>query len=207
MQSTQTLPPEYQEVGTFDLRNNPQAMLRLNLWGFVLFAVSSWFFTFMLGALRPDDAGSGLALAVSGLNGGWQLVLAIILLTGLMIVLHEAVHGIFFYAYTRSMPKFAFRGVYAFAAAPGWYLPKAQYLVVALAPLVLLSLLGLVLMAVIPAAGFLGLLFFLVTNASGAVGDLWVAVWLLRQPRDCYANDAGDAVTLYVKGPPPSPRE
>jgi len=200
MQSTQALPAEYVAVGTFDLRNNSRAMLQMNLLGFGLFAVSAWVFSSLLSLLRPADMSTGFAVSVAGLNSGLWLVLVIIVLTMVMVVLHEAVHGFFFWAYTRAMPKFAFRGVYAYAAAPAWYLPKRQYLIVALAPLVVLSLLGVALMALIPADWFLALLFFLITNASGAVGDLWVVVWLLRQPRNCYANDRGDAVTLYVKG-------
>lgn len=69
----------------------------------------------------------------------------------------------------------------------------------ALAPLVLLSVLGVALMAVVPASWFLGLLFILVTNASGAVGDLWVVIWLCASRAERYAKDSGDAVTLYVK--------
>ncbi len=198
MQSTQSLPTEYESVGTFNLRNNPQALLQLNLLGFVFFAVSAWGFTTLLGLLRPEESRIGLTQSYEGLGGGLQVVLAILLLTVVMVVLHEALHGFFFWLYTRAMPKFAFRGAYAYAAAPTWYLPKAKYLTVALAPVVLLSLLGIGLMAVVPAGWFLALLFILITNASGAVGDLWVVAWLLRQPRDCYAQDSGDAVTLYV---------
>jgi hypothetical protein len=205
MKPTRSLPNQYQSIGTFDLRNNSQALLQLNLLGFVLFAVSAWFFVSVLYALRPDEAEIGLAVGFSNLGGILQALLVVILATGLMIVLHEAVHGVFFWMFTRSFPQFAFKGIYAYAAAPQWYLPKGQYLIVTLAPLVVLSLVGMALMLVVPQNWFIILLLFLVTNASGAIGDLWVTSWLLRQPNTCYANDHGDAVTLYLEDKSPSP--
>jgi hypothetical protein len=167
--------------------------------GFVLFVVFTWVFYALLNVLRPADAQYGLAIGFSSIGGLVQIVLATLLLMLAMIVIHEAAHGICFWYFTRSMPKFALKLTYAYAAAPTWYLPKNQYLVTALAPLVGLSLLGGLLMLVVPREAFVALLFFLVTNASGAVGDLWVVGWLQRQPQDCYANDRGDAVTLYIK--------
>lgn len=199
MSATQTLPPDFKAIGTFDLRNNPQALLQLNILGFVLFAVTAALFWYILQIVRPVEAQAGMAIGFSDLNGVLQIILAVIATTVVMIVLHEAAHGLFFWWFTRSRPKFAFRGTYAYACAPTWYIPKRQYLVVALAPLVLLSLLGVALMAVIPAEGFTLLLLFLVSNASGAIGDLWVVGWLLRQSAPTYALDEGDAVTLYVK--------
>lgn len=199
MPTTQNLPGEYHSVGTFDLSNNPQAMLQLNILGFALFAAFTWVFYTLLNVLRPADARDGLAIGFSGMGGLVQITLATLLLMAGMILIHEAVHGICFWYFTRSMPKFALKLTYAYAAAPTWYLPKKQYLVTALSPLVGLSVLGILLMLVVPREVFMALLFFLVTNASGAVGDLWVVGWLLRQPQDCYVNDRGDAVTLYIK--------
>ena len=199
MPATQTLPPDFHSIGTFDLKNNPQALLQLNVLGFVLFAISAALFWYALQIIRPIEVQNGLTFSFSNMSGIVQAILAVIAITVFMIVLHEAAHGLFFWLFTRSRPKFAFRGAYAYAAAPTWYIPKGQYLVVALAPLVLLSLLGLALMAIIPAGGFILLLLFLVTNASGAIGDLWVVGWLLRQSAPCYALDKGDAVTLYVQ--------
>ena len=53
MKPTQSLPNSYRSIGTFDVRNNSQTMIRLNILGFVLFAVSAWFFAVVLNVLRP----------------------------------------------------------------------------------------------------------------------------------------------------------
>ena len=41
---------------------------------------------------------------------------------------------------------------------------------------------------------------FVADNGSGAVGDLAVFFWLMRQPSTCLAYDIGEAVTLYLPG-------
>lgn len=195
--ATKTLPSGFESIGTFDLKDNTAALMQLNLFGFGLFAVSAWVFWAILDWMRPGESLSGLVVGFSSLSGIFQALGVVLLVTAVMIVLHEGVHGFFFWRFTGVRPHFGLRGAYAYAAAPDWYLPKRKYLVVALAPLVVLSLLGVALMAVIPPEGFILLILFLVSNASGAVGDIWVAVWLLRQPEPCFANDEGDAVTLY----------
>jgi len=116
------------------------------------------------------------------------------------IVLHELVHGAFFWIYSRSRPKFGFRGGYAYAAAPGWFFPRRQYLIIALAPFVLLSILGMVLVAVVPTAALAAILFGMVANASGAVGDMWIAFMIIRERRNIVIEDLGDGFNFYALG-------
>jgi hypothetical protein len=76
-----------------------------------------------------------------------------------------------------------------------------QYFMVALAPLIILTAAGVVLIPVMPQAGLPALLLFLIGNSAGSVGDLWVVSVLLREPREVLLQDEGDAVTCF--GPPP----
>lgn len=194
---SQTLPEGYRPIGTFDITASPRLVLILNLVGLGIAAVSAWVFSALLAWLRPLEVKNALAVEINSLGQLLGVIVGMAGLTALMMVLHEAAHGLFFWLFTRSRPKFAFKVVYAYAAAPGWFIPRWQYLIIGLAPLGLLSLLGVGLMAVIPPQGFLWLLVFLVGNAGGAVGDLWVMAWLIRQPPGVLAEDRGDAVTLY----------
>ena len=197
MLPTKELPIYYKSIGTLDLSSDRRKLVGLNILAIGLFLLSAWLFGMLIGALRRPDAGQ-LAFGFAGLGDALGLVLLLLLVTGIMLVLHEAAHGIFFWWYTRERPKFAIRWSYAYAAAPEWYLPKRKYLVVALAPLVLVTLLGVLAALVVPAAWLKGVWLLLILNTSGAVGDLWVVGWLLRQPESCLANDHGDAVTLYL---------
>jgi hypothetical protein len=198
MLPTQILPPDYHSIGAIDLKDNGRALLWLNVLGLLLFFLSGFIFVMVLAWLRPDETGPVLALDLGSAASVLQAALAFLALYALMIVLHEAIHGLFFWLYTRQRPVFAFKWSYAYAAAPSWYLPRNQYLVTAISPFVGISALAVLLMAFVPAAWFLPILVVATGNASGAIGDLWVAGWLLRQPPACYAQDRGDSVTLYL---------
>lgn len=202
MKPTQNLPEDYRPLVRLDLLQNPRLLLWLNLAGFGLLVISGGLFIRILFWLRPADAATGLAFSISGLESWPKMSAALVTATAVMIVLHEGIHGFFLWLFTRARPVFAFKGYYASAAVPGWYLPRNQYLVVSLAPLTLITLLGCVLLAAAPPAWLLPLLLVLTFNASGAVGDLLVAAWLLRTPGDALAFDTGEAVTLYVRRPP-----
>ncbi|MBE0696083.1 MAG: DUF3267 domain-containing protein, partial [Anaerolineaceae bacterium] len=114
------------------------------------------------------------------------------------LIFHEAIHGIFFWIFTHSMPHFAFRGMYAYAAALGWYLSRNAFQATTLAPLILISLAALLVMRLIPSAGLLATWFIATMNASGAVGDILVALWIMRTTPRSLIQDRGDAVTLYL---------
>lgn len=198
LQTTQTLPPDYASSGTIDITKDQRLLWLLNGLGLVLLAAGGWLFLRAIIALRPEDAWNHFSIVFSAtLLKTMALIAAVLALTVVHIIIHEAIHGIFFWWFTRSQPEFAFRWTHAYAAAPTWFVPRNNYLITCLAPLVVISLGGLILTPFVPASWLLPLWFVLTSNAGGAVGDVLVAVWLLRQPADCLANDRGDAVTLY----------
>ncbi len=191
MHPTQTLPPGYNACFTLDLSKNIRLVLLLNLVAILLFAGFGWLFFRLAAAILPPER-----LADSTTITGFTL-LACLLAYALMLVLHELVHGAFFWLFTRRRPHFGFKGAYAYAAAPDWYIPRRQYMLVGISPLVVLSLLGLVFLPILPPAALLPWLVALAGNASGAVGDALIVGWLLFQPDNVLVKDHGDAVTAY----------
>jgi len=193
------LPEGYHSIGTLDLTKNLRLLVYLNIAGAVLLV--GFYYVFIRAALwiRPEAVGQGLSASFQGLGGALHILIGVVGIYAAVIVLHEGAHGIFLAWFTHRRPAFAFRGYYAYAAAPGWYFPRNQYMLVSLAPLVLLSLLGLVALAFVPTGWFLAVISFIAFNGSGAVGDLAVFFWLLSQPSTCLAYDVGEAVTLYLK--------
>jgi hypothetical protein len=122
----------------------------------------------------------------------------VIVLQVVMIVLHEAVHGAFFWLFTRERPRFGLHLPFAaYAAAPDWLLLRFQHLVVGLAPFAVITLLGLALLPVAPPLVVSALLLVIVTNAAGSTGDFLMAAWLLMQPADVLVQDTGAAITTY----------
>lgn len=198
MNPTQILPAYYRQAGTFDINKNKRLLLVFNVVGMVGLAISSMLFMTVLTWLRPESVEQAFEIEMDSLTQLVLLVGVVLALVILNTVLHEAIHGFFFWLFTRSRPRFAFRWTYAYAAAPDWYLPKYPYLITALAPLFLISLIGILLFLFVPSGWLAPIWFMLVINAAGAVGDLAVAVWLLRQPSTCMTQDTGNAVTLFV---------
>lgn len=191
-QAVQTLPPGYQPGGTLDLAKNKVALIGLNIAGLGSFFLFGWVSLRITLALRPDLT----SFSVGG-NGILWLALGLLAITVVQVVVHELIHGLFFWLFTRERPRFGFKGAYAYAAAPDWYLPRNQHMVVGLAPLVVITLLGFLFVSIVPGWAIPGLLFAIVSNAAGAVGDIAVVTWLLFQPRATLVRDVGDAITLY----------
>lgn len=191
MQPTRTLPPGYAPYFTLDLSKNVRLTLLLNLVAILLFAVFGWLFLRIAILIMPPEQFSG-SMAITGFTLLGCLVAYI-----LMLVLHELVHGAFFWLFTRQRPHFGFKGAYAYAAAPDWYLPHRQYMWVGISPLVVLSLFGMLILLILPPGALLPWLVALAGNAAGAVGDALIVGWLLFQPDTVLVQDHGDAVTAY----------
>lgn len=198
MRAYNPLPQGYAAARVLDLSKNPRLLVLLNIAGLVLLVISGIIFLRAITFLRPE---TGIVLAqqmsFDSLTDILLPVLWVVALTALNLLLHEGVHGLFFWLFTRVKPVFAFRGVYAYAAAPQWYLTRGAFLITGLAPLVFLSIAGLILFLFVPQTWLLPIWLVLVLNASGAVGDLLVTGWLLTQPADSLINDRGDAVTIF----------
>ena len=193
---TQTLPDNYILRKSFNAKD-PRTSLAMNANGLAALFLFGWLFFIIANWLRPAESANLLNFSSTG--GGLLLrIVGVLVLMFVLIYIHEGIHGLGFWLATRTRPVFGFRVIYAYAAAPDWYIPRDSYLLVGLAPFVVISALGVFLMAVVPAGAIAAVLLFVVMNASGSIGDLWVVLLLLRQPADALACDKGDEVRFYA---------
>jgi hypothetical protein len=126
----------------------------------------------------------------------------ILLLTFILTIgLHELVHGILFWVYTRERPRFGFKWVYAYAAAPGWYFSTKIYWLIGLGPLVFLSLLGMALLPFVPLAWLPYLMLGLFLNSAGAIGDLYIVIRLAFEPTGTLVHDHGTGFRVFRPSP------
>ena len=197
MQPRSSLPDGYRPLRTLDLAEDRRALIGLNLLGALLLVVFGWLFLRVALVLAPQFIATYTRGTLDSIVLPLPVLLGCLLGVVAMVVLHELAHGLGFWLFTRQRPTFGFTPLYAYAAAPAWYLPRNQYLVVGLAPLVLLTLGGLALLPVVPVAVVPPLLVVLTCNAAGAVGDLIVVGWLLTQPATVFVRDNGDTFTIY----------
>jgi len=125
------------------------------------------------------------------------LIWIIFAVTGITIILHELAHGVLFWFSTRERPKFGCSLLYAYAAAPGWYLKTNIYWLIGLGPLIFLSLLGILLLPFVPLSWLGYLLFAIFLNATGAVGDLYIVFRLAFEPIGTLAQDEGTGFRVF----------
>ena len=98
------------------------------------------------------------------------------------IIVHELIHGLGFRLFG-GRPRYG-AGIkyflpYLYATAPDHAFPLRQMIIIALAPLLVLSSLALVVALLAPAwVGYLAVVF--IGNTVGAIGDIWMTSYLIR---------------------------
>jgi hypothetical protein len=191
LSATRNLPSTYLQSRTLDLASRPVLMILLNVVGLLLF------FAFGLGFLRLAELFyPGIVFSASNIPA-LLAILALLLAYATVLVLHELVHGLFFVILTHSLPHFGIKQMYAYACAPDWYIPRNQFLVVGLAPLILITIAGFLLLPLLGSALATFTLFAMAVNASGAIGDLYTVVWILRFPSNALVCDHGEKFSIY----------
>ncbi len=114
MKATKTLPENYRLAWAVDIEKDKWLMVLLQ----VIAIPWSLFVLVLLGIyaywLNPD------LFALSS-TGEFSLgsILALLPVMAVAILLHELVHGLFFWFFTREKPQFGFKLLYAYATAPG----------------------------------------------------------------------------------------
>ena len=189
MKSYPTLPQGYVPFASIDLLRNKKQFwivngLSIALCVLMLIPPFLWGYSLFFG-------GDG-SLSASFLRLGAALV-------GLLayIALHELTHGVVMKACGASV-RYGYKVVYAYAGSDA-YFTRSAYFVIALAPVVLWGIVFAVLTACLPEHWFwVGWLWQLM-NVSGAAGDFYCSIRILRAPRDTLVQDAGTAMTFYRK--------
>ncbi len=109
------------------------------------------------------------------------------------VVLHEAVHSIVARSYGLRA-KYGVKYIFAYVTFTE-KMPRNTFLVIALAPLIILSP-GLFLLYYLDVLRVFSWFCF-VTNTFGAIGDIWMAANALRHPRKCIIQDTGVGFEIW----------
>jgi hypothetical protein len=168
-----SLPENYQEVLYWKLTEKPIRVIGLQLLSIPLFVVSSLIFL-------------GLAISVRKLpekiNFGLPEIGAVIAAILLTLILHELTHG-FMMKMFGAAPQYGvlWKQLMFYATSPGFVYRRNAFIAIALAPLILLSTLVVAGMWLLSGTLWVLLLGMCAAiNASGAIGDLWMTVIVLR---------------------------
>jgi hypothetical protein len=197
MTATKILPERFTLLREINLQKDTVLLFKLNFWGLFSLPLIGYVFLRIGVALHPKFYSPFEILTP-------QVSISVLILTlilGLLVtmLLHEFVHGIFFWIITRQLPKFGFRGAYTFAAAPDWYIRRDSYLLIGAAPLVILTTIGIFCIPIIPSPYLFAWLFCLLANVSGGVGDVYILDYLIRESATTMIQDRGDIISVYTE--------
>jgi Putative zincin peptidase len=129
--------------------------------------------------------------SLHGQIGGWELILWLsinLLFYIIVLFLHEGIHGLAF-IFWGGKPYFGAKlPIALYCGAKNQLFRRNQYVVVGLAPLVVISLAAIVITFLNPVMASYTL-FATIGNFSGAAGDVWSVMRLLRQPGNVLVED------------------
>ncbi|MBQ8731866.1 MAG: DUF3267 domain-containing protein [Oscillospiraceae bacterium] len=189
------LPEDYVEIRRIDLQKNKKEALLVNglsLLISVLMVIPAIFIApiFDLFTFGGEDTDIFLS----------SMLKPLCLCAGsiLYLVLHEAIHGIFMYHFSKTKPRFGFTGLYAFAASD-YYYDKKSYFIIGLSPVVIWGVVLAVIQCFVPMDWFWVVYFIQICNIGGAAGDIYVTWVMLHLPKDVLTWDDGTGMTVYSK--------
>ena len=190
--ATQALPEGYTQSGQIDLKKDKRLTILLNIGALIVFALSFYLLTALTAWVRPDIITFSNTITVTNIFSALGLTI-------LTLLLHEGIHGLFFWIFSRSRPVFGLRPLYAYAGAPNWFFPQRQFSIIVLAPLVILGAAGLLLLLLAPISWIFMIVLLVALNTSGSSGDVFVFFRLLTSFPTSFANDTGEVVTFFER--------
>lgn len=177
----QNLPENYQLIDKVDLMQNKKQFTIVNVLSFVIMILM-----LVIGHLF---------YSIFHLFEHAEQMIFIFIGIVIYMVLHEMIHGIFMYYYSKEKPFFGFSEGYAYAGSHCYYYKK-PYLVIALSPIVILGIILLVLNIIF--IEYFWLIYFIqIANISGAAGDLYVSYMFSKLENDILIKDIGVSMNVY----------
>ena len=193
--SGRRLPEGYNEIGRWTLNQaSVKELLLFGLVGLFAFFAALSATAFVVGT--ATDSGEVTIDGGTFFSG--------LLLGGVLgVILHEAVHGVFFLAFG-GRPRFGLKpwtrfGPVFYAAAPGSYLDRPRYLATGLAPAVLLTSVLAVALAFAAEDDLLAsvVTWAFVLNVAGSAGDMLMMRKVMSYPRATRFEDTGEGFVAY----------
>jgi len=187
-----SIPDDYQEILHWKLTEKPIQVIVLQIVGIILFVIFG-LILFRI-AIGVGKLPSHLPLGLSEIG---------ILMLGslLTLILHELLHGMAMRMFG-AKPKYGIllKQLMFYTTTLGYAYRRDQYLAIALAPLVVLSVVVILGMGLLSGTFWVALLALCgAINASGAIGDIWMSLIVLRYPRAAYVVDERDGIRVFMQ--------
>lgn len=192
---------QLKEIAALDFRNNKKQLIVsyiLRIVGFATFGLLLALlshFIYPHVSLQIDDL---ISIKIPGI-ANWMSIILLIAVVVLVLSLHELIHATVAFISNGQKPKIGMRGLVIFAAAPDSQLSKKALIINALAPFIIISLIGIILIGIIPASFVAWIYIPTVVNAGSAGGDFQMVAWSLKHPKGTIYIDQGDITKAYIR--------
>lgn len=194
MTDSYPLPPGYRQAEHLVLLE-PGKLLRLNIFALVPLVIGLiWMSVWWLVVLRLRGYWPG------GIGAEWPSWFWTLFVLLLSIIIHEGLHGLGI-LYAGHKPRFGVMLSKAafYATADGALFSRNYFILIALLPIVGITLLGMLLAFLLPDVAAFYVSLGVALNAANAIGDLWMTVVVLRYQPDALVRDEADSIRIYTK--------
>ena len=193
MKSTQMLPSTYISYKNF----KPTKWRKTNwvMWtiGIALAWLAYSFLRRLAEILRPDFQSRPLHFQAPTPERLWAILILVVILA-IVFAIHELIHAIFLYFFTGHFPSLVTGGGGLAIRLPGWYIPRDQFLIANLAPFIVITLMGVLLLLAMPQSYISLTVFFTAMNIAGSIADIFSSAYLFLHSPSIYLETEG---TIY----------
>ena len=138
---------------------------------------------------------TGSALIGSEQFGIVGAVFFIIALFFLIIIIHEAIHGIFFKIFNPSgKVKFGFKAGMAYATSPGTVYTRGQFFIIIIMPFLIITAIMMTMMFLLPNPAYK---YYLALHTGACAGDFYYLYLILKHKHLPHAVDTEVGMSLY----------
>lgn len=189
MSSVYKLPEGYKQIFSINLQKNKKIAVLINILALVIAVILAVIGHFIVPISELFSMDDGI---------GMYALRFIVMIVGMIayIILHELVHGITMKHFGCQKVKYGFTGIYAFAGCDDYFCKK-EYIIIALAPVIVWGIVLAVINAFVPGEWFWVVYFIQISNISGAAGDAYVTLKFSKMPKDILVKDIGVGMTVY----------
>ncbi|MDD3999904.1 MAG: DUF3267 domain-containing protein [Bacilli bacterium] len=183
VKSFKDLPEGYKKVDALDLKEDKRLLILVNVLSILLILP----FIPLYIVFNYKISNTQIYVSVLFIFIGYIII----------IIIHELIHGIFFKLGTKEKIKYRFHGVYASASVDHIYFKKNHYLVVSLAPVVILTIVLSILAYIFCEDYFLHFYILIAIQFGSAAGDFYVVYRLLKHDKNTLIRDYGVGMEFY----------
>lgn len=193
-QPIRSLPPGYREAERMRV-TEPRRLFWLNVFSLIPLAGSGLVIGGLLAIYNAADA----PLVIDALPQSIPSEIGLLLVL-LVLPLHEWIHGqaIRYYGHR---PRYGAKFLVLFATADGALFRRDEFIRIALAPLVAITLVGVPVLAFLPSGLAQWVALAVMMNAGGAIGDIWMTAVALRFAPSALIRDEEDSMRVFVAVP------